>query len=372
MAKVDIWLIIGGRRWAQVLAIELCSLLPNSEEIHLIRDNDTENSTDWLDEGSLKNRVKIVKNPTPCQIGKVGVAFIINSAYLHKATIQSALSLGYNVIVEKPLTFSFKESIQQLNLASKFGLRIFTTNTYQFASYLTIFKEKYLHGNKINEIYINWSDNAGKIRYGQIKKFDSSVPIIFDVIPHIASIIFSILGEISLNSADLTFYKGGSKVKLKFRCNNLIIRADISRNSKTRTRILKVTNETTEFKIDFTEEPGIVTINNSEKICADNNWNLKRKPIAEMLNSVLIFFEKNKIDSRLLPDSALLGNIMIDLIVESYVMHQIDFVIKNGRMLKQSADIKYAKKEIDSIKKRTLKFLHNDSPLQDFSDIDSN
>lgn len=369
MAKVDIWLIIGGRRWAQLLATELFKLLPSRKKIHIVKDNDTENSTDWLNDDNFKNRIKIVKKPTPCQTGKIGIAFIINSAYLHKSTIQSTLLLGYNVIVEKPLTFSLKESIQQLNLASQLGLKIFTTNTYQFASYLSIFKERYLHQNKIDQIYINWSDNAGKIRYGQIKKFDSSVPIIFDVIPHIASIIFSILGEVNLNYADLTFYKGGSKVKLKFTCDNLIIHADISRNSKTRARILKLANKTTEFKIDFTKEPGVVSINNSEKINADNNWHLKRKPIAEMLNSVWMFFEKDKIDNRLLPDSALLANVMIDLLVQSYVMHQIDFFKKNRRLSKQSADIKYARKEIDSIKKRTLKFLPNDSPLQEFANI---
>jgi predicted dehydrogenase len=65
-----------------------------------------------------------------------GVAFIVNSTYQHRQAIQNAFTDGYNIVSEKPITFSQLDTLNLIAQADNLGLRLFSTNTFLFADYL--------------------------------------------------------------------------------------------------------------------------------------------------------------------------------------------------------------------------------------------
>jgi predicted dehydrogenase len=366
VAGVDTWLIVGGRRWARIVATELCQLLPPSASIHLLGSPDDAELLAWWGGSPLRQQIKIVDHPVPCHYPMVGVALIVNSAYQHRSAIENAFSAGYNVVSEKPMTLSRDESQQLLSRATELGLKLFSANTYLFSNYLSVFKRDWLDGRKITEIHLTWADAAGERRYGQMKSYDSGVPVIFDVIPHIASIVLATHGDVIIDRAQLAVRRGGSEVIAQFECGETVVSANMSRNSTRRVRLARFSGPASEVAIDFSVEPGTVSLNHGEAVCADPGWQTKRKPLAEMLHSVQLYFESGEMDDRLSPNAALLGNDMIDRVAASYVQQQIDFLGEqnNAKGPEFSADFAYAAKEIDAIKNRVLPFLPQESPLQ--------
>lgn len=366
MAGVDVWLVVGGRRWARIVATELCALLAPNSSIHLQGSLEDAELLEWWSTSPFRRQIVIVDQPKSCRYPMVGVALIVNSAYQHRSAIESAFSAGYNVVSEKPLTYSRPESLQLLRRADELGLKLFSTNTYLFADYLRVFRRDWLEGKKFSEIHLTWADATREMRYGQVKGFDSSVPVIFDVLPHIATIVLATHGEVKLDDSELTVRRGGSDVTARFRCGDLVICVNMLRNSTQRIRLARFSGPTAEVAIDFSVEPGVVPLNRGEPICADPAWLTKRKPLAEMLNSLQVYFEGGAMDDRLGPQAALLGNQLIDGVAGSYVQQQIDFLDEQTHLpgTSGSPDFAYAAKERHHITQRALPFLPQDSPLR--------
>lgn len=365
MKGVDIWLIIGGRRWARIIADELCALLCPNEFVYIQGSHDDVELCNWWSNSSYKDRIKIVEQVDVCLSSKVGVAIIANSAYLHYSSIESAFKAGYNVVSEKPLALTGKETKQLLSKADELGLKLFSTNTYVFADYLRVFRQNWLADGNFCQLHIDWADAVSEVRYGDKKGYDSSIPIIYDVLPHVASIILACYGEVKVGQSTIKLLKGGSVVELAIECNELVITLVLSRNSLKRKRYLRFSGNASEVSLDFTEEPGVLTVNGVFcGIIADCDWALKRKPIAEMLFSVKDYFDNELMDNRLSCESALLANELIDSISSEYVDQQIIFLNSMQQSVIHNIDFKYALKESISLKKRVLKFLPQTSPLR--------
>lgn len=363
---VDAWLIVGARRWARMVAGELCALLPPGAPIHLQGSLEDADLLEWWSNSPFKYRIRIVDQPTTCCAPMTGVALIVNSAYQHRPAVEMALSAGYHVACEKPLTFSRLESLQLMRRADDLGLKLFSTNTYLFADYLRIFKQDWLRGNRHSEIRLTWSDAAAEARYGQAKPYDSGVPLVFDLLPHIASIVLATHGPVEIDHAELTVHRGGSEVEVRFGCRDLTICASLSRNAKRRTRLVHFLGATSSVELDFSVEPGLVSLDEGAPACVDLAWETKRKPIAEMLRSLHVYFGTGAIDERLGLQASLLGNVMIDSVAESYVQQQNDFLYRQPLAPggDRDPDYRYATKELNSVSQRALPFLPQESPLR--------
>lgn len=366
MKGVDLWLVVGGRRWAKVIASELCALLCPSQFVYIQGSHEDVELCNWRSSSPYKDRIKIVEQVDLLLSSKVGVAIIANSAYLHYSSIESAFKAGYNVVSEKPLAFTGRETKQLLSKAEELGLKLFSTNTYVFADYLRVFRQNWLADRSFNRLHIDWADAIAEIRYGDKKGYDSSVPIIYDVLPHVASIILACYGEVKVGKSIIKILKGGSEVELVIECNELIITLDLSRNSLKRRRYLRFSGNASEVSLDFTEEPGVVTVNGATSVIInDRDWALKRKPIAEMLFRVKEYFEDDLMDNRLSCSSSLLANELIDRISGEYVDQQIHFLnsVRHQKVV-DNIYFKYALKESISLKKRVLQHLPLESPLR--------
>lgn len=363
MANVDIWLIVGTRRWARLMATELCAILPADAIIQMLGDPADLGLQRWLLDSGLGKNIRVSEAFQPCPPKATGVAIVVNSAYMHKSTVEDVLAAGYNVICEKPISFSKQETIDLIRLAETLGLQLFCTNTYLFASYLDRFREEWLSGYQFTSMQISWSDPVREIRYGEMKGYDSSVPLIYDILPHIANIVLATVGEFSPDSNSIEVKHGGSQVLIRYLYRNLDIRIDIARNASQRKRTIAFLSEGPDLVLDFSTEPGSVFLDPQKSVPLDSAWQHKPKPIYAMLCRVREFFEAGKLDARLSPTASLFGSELIDSVVDSYVAQQIN-LISSQEDISRLSDREYAFKEARSIASRLLPYISEDSSLR--------
>jgi hypothetical protein len=367
MAPVDIWLVVGVRRWARLMVAELCAVLPADAVVHMQGDPSDAELQGWLRTSGLGMKIQVDLGFPPCPDGATGIAFVVNSAYLHKTSVEDMLEAGYNVVCEKPMSFSRQETLSLIDMAAALGLQLFCTNTYLFASYLDRFKEDWLAGRRFDRVHISWADPAKEVRYGETKGYDSSLPLIYDVLPHIANIALATLGESKFVSRFIEVQRGGSEVSLHYRHGDVDIHIALERNAKQRERTLAFVGTDSQIMLDFSSEPGSVLMDQPPLVPVDPAWLSKPKPIAAMIRSVRDFFEFGKQDPRLSPSASLLGNDLIDCVSESYVDQQVSLLSGRGdlsKVIASPADLDYACKEARSIAARALPYLLQESPLR--------
>ena len=342
------------------MAAELCALLPPGRSIQLQPSRNDAGLLEWWNGSPHKERIEIVEEPVPCGGSTTGVALIVNSAHEHRGAVENVLDAGYHAVCEKPLAFSRHDSLGLLARADGFGLRLFCTNTYLFAEYLHALRRDWLRGREFSELQLTWADASDETRYGDAKSYDSSVPVIFDVLPHVASIVLATHGPLSFDRSSIAVERGGSAVKAQFAGGELTVTASIARNAARRTRRLRFSGPAGQVTLDFATEPGLASLDQDESVCVDPAWESRRKPIAQMLDSVKAYFDGGELDRRLGADAALLGNDLIDAVAESYVQQQIDFLVRESS---RGEDFAYASKEADAIRLRVLPQLPPASPL---------
>jgi predicted dehydrogenase len=360
VAEIDRWLVVGSRRWARIVVSELCDVLDPSSSIQLHASGSETGLSEWWNGSPHKQRIEIVEQPSPCRGSTTGVALIVNSAHEHRSSVESVLDAGYHAVCEKPLTFSRHDTLQLLARAAERGLELFGTNTYLFADYLHALRREWLRGRTFSELEVTWTDATGEIRHGEAKSHDSSVPVFVDVLPHVASIVLATHGRLTFDRSSIAVAQGGSEVNAEFDGADLTVRARMSRYSPRRARLLRFSGPADQVTLDFAAEPGVVSLNQQAGVCVDPDWVSKRKPIAQMLDSVKAYFERGVLDDRLGAESALLGNDLIDGVAESYVQQQIDFLREGSR----GEALAYALKEADAIRRRALPQLPHASPLR--------
>lgn len=344
------------------MAAELCALLPPDRSIHLQASRSDAGLLDWWNASPHKERIEIVEQPMPCGGSATCVAFVVNSAHEHRDSVESVLDAGYHAVCEKPLTFSRHDSLQLLARAAGLGLKLFCTNTYFFADYLHVLRREWLSGRAYSELELTWADAAQEVRHGEPKSYDSSVPVIFDVLPHVACVVLATHGPMSFDRSSIAVAHGGSAVTAQFDGDDLTVRTRMSRSSQRRTRLLRFSGPGGEVTLDFADEPGVVRLGQQAGVCVDPAWETKRRPIAEMLHSVQACFEGGEPDRRLGAEAALLGQELIDGVAESYVQQQLDFL--EASTSADGEDFAYAAKETDAIRQRALPQLAQASPLR--------
>lgn len=348
------------------MAAELCTLLPPDSRIHMVGNPADPELQVWLSASGLGSRILVGVSAPLCPAGTTGVAFVVNSGYLHKTTVVEMLTAGYNVVCEKPMSFSELETRSLADKAAKLGLQLFSTNTYLFASYLDTFRENWLTGHRFTHMYISWADSKREVRYGEAKGYDSSLPLIFDVLPHIANIILATIGPFKPLTNGIEVRRGGSKALLHYGNEDLDIHVTLERNASQRKRTLVFAEANREVLLDFSSEPGVVSVNKMTPVSVDQVWLHKPKPIARLVYCVREFFKVGKTDPRLNYSASLFGNRLIDSVVESYVDQQLILFSSHANMTNamiSRADSDYAHKEAESIATRALPYISNDSPL---------
>jgi|AntAceMinimDraft_1070359.scaffolds.fasta_scaffold04755_6 predicted dehydrogenase len=349
------------------MAAVLCASLPAEAAVFMLGDPSDGETQQWLVDSDLENRIRVVSGFPKCPGSLIGVALVVNSAYLHKTTVEAAMAAGYHVVCEKPLAFSRKEVCDLTAMALSLGLELFCTNTYLFAGYLENFKSRCLSERTFSCVRITWSDPKHEQRYDTAKSFDSGVPLIIDVLPHVANTLLSTIGEFKAIPVSAAFGKGGSTASLSYASDDLIIEVELARNSSKRLRLIEFFAENYEVSLDFSTEPGVISENNALAEPIDFDWTSDQKPIRAMLLSVQDFFASGLPDPRLGCLASLQGLDMIDGVIESYVEFQLSLFSHGKNLLAPHvglADYAYAVKEVNSLATRVSPYLAENHPLR--------
>jgi predicted dehydrogenase len=337
--------IIGGGRWGRVLTEVLCTITPKDTIISIYCSNNKKIVKEFVLKNKFRQNITIYNDLSNLSNQNVGAIIVANAARDHEIAIQKALNASIPVLVEKPVTISYSSTLRLVKLAQEKKIFFASGHIFLFSRYLQNFSNLVSHSGELKSINIEWSDPLSENRYGEQKSFDSSLPIFFDLLPHIISIISSIAGKSSIKYKKLLFLKGGSAIEIELMLDGVFCSVSLARNSDERRRIVNVMSDQY-FQLDFSQEPGFIT-KGTRIMSGDDKWNIYSRPAAQMLSAFLVQSVGGQEDPRLDNHLGLQANKLIDEILPSYNIAMISWLTE--KLIKPvliDDDLKYALKEI--------------------------
>ena len=309
--------IIGGGRWARVIIEVLCEIVPDKTIIYIYSLSNWHGMSKWAKVKNFKQNIKVLKKISNVKGDKIEAAIVVNSAKDHELSTKTLLINSIPVLVEKPLSLSYLSTKNLINLANNTTF-LCSAHVFLFAKYIFNFSNHVKKSGVIKSIYIEWKDQKNENRYGETKSYDSGLPVYYDCLPHVLSIISSVvcLGEVIIHNVSL--FRGGSKVNIKFNLSGIECEVELERNSELRSRLFSVQKENQKSVLNFSDEPTFIMDGNNIVESGDEIQDLKDRPVASMLNAFMDQLRSGKLDARLNPSLALYANKFIEQVSHSY------------------------------------------------------
>lgn len=285
--------IIGGGRWAKIIAKVLNKLHLNFTKIHMVSPRNYQALKEWIKECSeSSDEFKIPINVTQ-QIEdilhnkNVTLAYVANLPQDHYETASLLIKHKKHLIVEKPFVANVIQAQHLIQMARQQGCKLMVGYEYMLASYLYHFKD--LMSEKIfrvKEVKICWEDQYLEEKWGTTKKPDLTTNVLEDIFPHILAILTTLFGIHRVENLSLEMYDGGNATCLSFDYNDIPVFVNLSRvaNSTQRSIVVKSYKEE-ELSLNFSQEPGDVFWNGAS-LASITNWNHIPKPLEA---SILLF-----------------------------------------------------------------------------------
>jgi predicted dehydrogenase len=308
--------IIGGGRWARVLTEVLCDLVPLGVKLSVHSSRNAKMMMAWVSERGLVKRISVSSSLPSFPSDASNAIIVANAARDHESSVEWALTQNYPVLVEKPLCLNFVAAQRLANLALARKVYLATAHVFLFASYVEAFSKHVTDVNKIVSIRVLWMDPQSESRYGEIKSYDPSLPIYADWLPHVISILGTLVIGTDLLCEHLDFLKGGAHLKINLIYGQIPCAIELVRNGNSRQRVIEVITDQKKITLDFGKEPGSI-YSDAKQLSADQNWTNKPKPVARMLAAFLQGATGGIRDSRL--------DMSIGLSA-SHVMNQTEFL----------------------------------------------
>jgi predicted dehydrogenase len=307
--------VIGGGRWACVLAERLCSVVPGSVQVSVHTRRNRESVAAWMAAHALLERVDVSSHwPPSCADGAVIVA---NAARDHERAIDWALDAGFSVLVEKPMALSAAAAQRLADRAQGESKRLGAAHVFLFASYLERFAALVSHEADIRSLRVCWEDPTVESRYDHTKRFDPGLPVFADWLPHISSILGTLLPGARHSCEGLRLLRGGAQLDLELAVGSVPCSVSLQRNGARRRRIVEVVARDTTLQLDFSVEPGRISAGTTT-FDGDPDWSSRETPLALMLRAFLLWAAGGQYDSRLDTATALRASRLIDQTFAKY------------------------------------------------------
>ncbi|WP_114651973.1 Gfo/Idh/MocA family oxidoreductase [Polynucleobacter necessarius] len=290
--------VIGGGRWARVLTEVLCDLVPLGVKLSVHSPRNAKMMVAWVSERGLEKRISVSSSLPSFPSDASSAIIVTNAACDHERSVEWALTQGYPVLVEKPLCLSFVAAQRLANLALARKVYLATAHVFLFASYVEEFSKHVADVNKIVSIRVLWMDPQSESRYGEIKSYDPGLPIYADWLPHVISILGTLVIGRDLLCEHLDFLKGGAHLKINLIYGQIPCVIELVRNGNSRQRVIEVITDQKKITLDFGKEPGSI-YSEATLLSADQNLTDKPKPVARMLTAFLQGAAGGILDSRL-------------------------------------------------------------------------
>lgn len=310
--------IIGGGRWARVIIEVLCEVVPRKTNINIYSPHNADGMSKWLKQKKFQQKIKISKKISNFDNSKIEAAIIVNAAKDHEWATKNLLVNSIPVLVEKPLSLSYLATKNLMDLANFNKTLLCSAHVFLFAQHIVNFSNDVKKSGDIKSIYIEWRDEKNENRYGEIKSYDAGLPIYFDCLPHIFSIISTVvsLGKVTIH--DVSLFRGGSKVQIRFNVSGIDCEVKLERNSKYRSRLFSIEKINQKSILDFSKDT--VVTRDEEKIVNSliESQHLTEKPVALMLKAFMNQLRLSMFDSRLDPSLSLYVNKFIEQVSHFY------------------------------------------------------
>ena len=261
----------------------------------------------WASERESRRRVAVSSDWPKFDPGRSSAVIVANAARHHEDAVEWALSSGVPVLVEKPIALTAAAARRLANAALERNVYFASAHVLLFASYLEKFSSLVAGSGDIRRLHVRWMDPLNESRHGERKRFDPSLPIFMDCLPHVLSLAGSLTPKLPQRCENLQFLKGGSRLELELMLGDIPCGVQLTRNGDRRERIVEVAAGQETLKLDFSEEPGII-VSGSATMNADPDWAVKSHPVERMLTAFLKGAAGGERDSQVIDQAAGLYN----------------------------------------------------------------
>lgn len=277
--------VIGGGRWARVLLSVFVKNTTSSVRYTVYTNHFIENMKQWVASNDLHENVSIT-NAEPDFLRSNYIAVIIaNAASDHKNIALRAIAAKLPVLIEKPMTPSFSETLELIDSAKSNNTLLEQSWIFLHATYIDNFIKYFEDIDEIEEVNFHWADKEIESRYGEIKSFDAATPVFKDVLPHVLSILSKLFKSEVFNFHNCKVTRGGCCVEILIFISGVKCNLILERNSSERSRYILARGRK-DIRLDFSNEPGFIS--RDETIYnADLDWNSSPSPLEKMIEEFI-------------------------------------------------------------------------------------
>lgn len=253
--------VIGGGRWARVIADTICAVSPGSTALSLCSPGNPESWNLWLDTAMEVGSRTVELLDLEMLLSKADIShcFIARKAHQHAETALTAISAGKRIFVEKPFALNAREAEAVATAAQ--GLDCRTGFVFLYHSGFRHFAASYKAMTNPQEIEIIWCDKRAEQRHGEAKRYDASVNIVLDVFPHVWSLLKYLELDARFENPRLEIEHGGSRVHITLNLAGKDVSILIERDGMERQRTVRARSSEHDLLLDFSSDPGVLSGN---------------------------------------------------------------------------------------------------------------
>lgn len=341
--------VIGGGRWARTIISVIARIVSDNTVVSIHSPRNSELMSVWV-AGRFSSRSFTVSSRWPeFQAGESSALIVVNAARDHEKAATLGLLAGIPVLVEKPLTPTTAATNRLFSLASTSGAQLCVGHVFRFARYLGNFAENVRMTGKLRRLDCWWIDPVAEQVRGEVKNYDPSLPVFVDCLPHVVSIIATLIPELDLKVQGVELTRGGAGIDIAMMTRDITVHLILSRDAEARKRrvIAEVTTGVS-VELDFSVEPGVIRDPAGER-SADSLWDSAPSPLTELLSAFLAGATGGGWDTRLSPELTRHVACLIDQVWPRYRAAQAAWINDQRQRNFQKRDeagVRYAIREL--------------------------
>jgi predicted dehydrogenase len=309
--------VIGGGRWARVIASVLHDFFPEVTQISMHSPGNADQLRAWISENHFKRVFAKADWPDYFAPSRPKAVIVANAAAMHFPAAVAAILSRIPVLIEKPLAMSARDAAFLVSLAQNKGTELCSAHIFLFADYIQKFGNMVRQSGTILKVHFCWSDPEMEHRYGEVKNYDATLPVFQDIIPHIFSILRSFWDD-ELSFDGIQVESCGAKITVITKIGSIPCSLRLERNSALRNRVISVETESDVIELDFSIEPGTITSKAGQE-SGDDLWNEQPRPMRKMLGTFINAMRSNKKDSRFNAELSIESCRFSDKIYDAYL-----------------------------------------------------
>jgi predicted dehydrogenase len=341
--------IVGGGRWARVTVDVLHEILPISTLLSIHSPRNADAMRVWAESRFGKRSFEISSALPVFSNTSQDALIVVNAARDHEAVAKLGIEAGIPVLIEKPLALNSASVNRLIDLAASCGAPLAAGHALRFARYVENFASAVAATGRLVSIRVRWCDARSEQRYGELKTYDSSIPVFVDCLPHVLSLISALIPVEEIALAKIQARHGGSEVEIKVRASGIPVEIVLARNSIHRQRWIEVVlGDGSKMTLNFQQEPGLIS-DPVKSFVADSLWNTAQRPLASMLSSFVGGLCSSCWDARLSPGLALKAAELVDCVEPRYTEQLVQWAseeVRKPEFFRNAEALDYALREL--------------------------